>query len=54
MPIGTLLIFSLFANNVRTADLIGMGEALIDVLAAGVTSLVFEDEEGMQVTWCRF
>ena len=30
MPIGTL-IFSLFANNVRTADLIGMGEALIDV-----------------------
>ena len=31
MPIGTLLIFSLFANNVRTAALIGMGEALIDV-----------------------
>ena len=31
MPIGTLLIFSLFANNVRTAGLIGMGEALIDV-----------------------
>ena len=23
MPIGTLLIFSLFANNVRTAGLIG-------------------------------
>ena len=31
MPIGTLLIFSLFANNVRTAGLIRMGEALIDV-----------------------
>ena len=31
MPIGTLLIFSLFANNVRTAGLIGMAEALIDV-----------------------
>ena len=31
MPIGTLLIFSLFANHVRTADLIGMEEALIDV-----------------------
>ena len=29
MPIGTLLIFSLFANNVRTAGPIGMGEALI-------------------------
>ena len=29
--IGTILIFNLFANNVRTADLIGMGEALIDV-----------------------
>ena len=25
-------MFSLFANNVRTAGLIGMGEALIDVL----------------------
>ena len=25
------LIFSLFANNVRTAGLIGMGEALIDM-----------------------
>ena len=34
MPIGTLLIFSLFANNVRTtAGLIGMGEALIDVFS---------------------
>ena len=31
MPIGTLLIFSLFANDVRTASPIGMGEALIDV-----------------------
>ena len=31
MPIGTLLIFSLFANNVRTAGLIGIGDALIDV-----------------------
>ena len=31
MPIGTLLIFSLFANSVRTAGLIGFGEALIDV-----------------------
>ena len=31
MPIGTLIIFSLFANNVRTAGLIGMGEAPIDV-----------------------
>ena len=33
MPIGTILIFSLafFANNVRTAGPIGMGEALIDV-----------------------
>ena len=31
MPIGTLLIFSLFANNVRTAGAIGRGEALIDV-----------------------
>ena len=31
MPIGTLLIFSLFANNVRTAGPIGMGEALIGV-----------------------
>ena len=32
MPIGTLLIFSLFANNVPTAGPIAMGEALIDVL----------------------
>ena len=31
IAIGTMLIFSLFANNVRTAGLIGMGEALIDV-----------------------
>ena len=31
MPIGTLLIFSFFANNVRTAGLMGMGEGLIDL-----------------------
>ena len=31
IAIGTILIFSLFANNVRTTGLIGMGEALIDV-----------------------
>ena len=31
MPIGTILIFSLFANNVRTAGPVGMGEALTDV-----------------------
>ena len=33
MPIviGTILIFSLFANNVRTAGPIGIGEELIDV-----------------------
>ena len=31
MLIGTLLIFSLFANNVRTAGLIVMGDELIDV-----------------------
>ena len=31
IAIGTILIFSLFTNNVRTAGLIGMGEALIDV-----------------------
>ena len=31
MAIGTLLIFSLFANNVRTAGLIGIGGTLIDV-----------------------
>ena len=35
MPIGTLLIFSLFANNVRTAGPIGMGEALIGSLTSG-------------------
>ena len=31
MPIGRILIFSIFANNVRTAGPIGMGEALVDV-----------------------
>ena len=31
MPIGTILILSLFANNVRTAGQIRMGEAPIDV-----------------------
>ena len=31
IAIGTILIFSLFTNNVGTAGLIGMGEALIDV-----------------------
>ena len=31
MPICTILIFSLFANNVRTTGPIGMGETLIDV-----------------------
>ena len=31
MPIGTILIFSLFANDVRTAGPIGMGETLINV-----------------------
>ena len=31
MPIGTLLIFSLFANNVRTAGLIRIANVLIDV-----------------------
>ena len=35
MPIGTLLIFSLFANNVRTAGPIGMGEALVGVSTSG-------------------
>ena len=35
MPIGTLLIFSLFANNVRTAGPIGMREALISVPTSG-------------------
>ena len=35
MPIGTLLIFSLFANNVRTAGPIGMGEALIGSSTSG-------------------
>ena len=30
IAIGTILIFSLYANNVRTAGPIGMGEALID------------------------
>ena len=31
IAIGTIFIFSLFANNARTTGLIGMGEALIDV-----------------------
>ena len=31
MPIGTILILSLFSKNVRTAGQIGMGEAPIDV-----------------------
>ena len=31
IAIGTILIFSPFANSVRTAGSIGMGEALIDV-----------------------
>ena len=31
MPIGTILILSLFANNVRTAGQIGMEEARIYV-----------------------
>ena len=31
IAIGTILIFNLFANNVRTAGPIGMGEVLIDV-----------------------
>ena len=35
VPIGTLLIFSLFANNVRTAGPIGMGEALVGVSTSG-------------------
>ena len=29
--LGTILIFNLFVNNVRTTGPIGMGEALIDV-----------------------
>ena len=32
IPIGIPLIFSLFANNVRTAGRIGLGETIIDVL----------------------
>ena len=35
MPIGTLLIFSLFANNVRTAGPIGMRETLIGLSTSG-------------------
>ena len=35
MPIGTLLIFRFFANNVRTAGPIGMGEALIGLSTSG-------------------
>ena len=31
IAIGTLLIFSLYTNNVRTTGPIGMGETLIDV-----------------------
>ena len=31
IAIGTIFNFSLFANNVRTAGLVGMGDALIDV-----------------------
>ena len=31
IAISTILIFNLFANNVRTAGPIGMGEVLIDV-----------------------
>ena len=31
IAIGTILVFSLFANNVRTTGLIGMGEVLINV-----------------------
>ena len=31
IAIGTILIFCFFANYVRTADPIGMGEALVDV-----------------------
>ena len=31
MPIGTILILSHSANNIRTAGSIGMGKALIDV-----------------------
>ena len=34
MPIGTFLISSLFANNVRTAGPIGMGGSLIGVLTS--------------------
>ena len=32
IAIGTILTFSPFANSVRTAGSIGMGEALIDVI----------------------
>ena len=32
IAIGTILIFSPFANSVRTAGSIGMGEVLIDVI----------------------
>ena len=31
IAIGTILIFSFFANNARATGLIGMGETLIDV-----------------------
>ena len=43
MPIGTLLIFSLFANNVRTAGLIGIGDALIDVFDLGKVTVPVEN-----------
>ena len=42
IPIGTLLNFSLLANNVRTAGLIGMGDVLIDV---------FRPREGDGACW---
>ena len=35
MPIGTILIFSLSANNSRTAGPIEIGEALIDLFRPG-------------------
>ena len=35
MPIGTILIFSLFPKNVRTAGPTGMEEALIDLFRPG-------------------
>ena len=35
MPIGTILIFSIFPKNVRTAGPTGMDEALIDFFDLG-------------------